>query len=312
MGEPMRLETALELKDELRTLIPSFLRQRGGPPPPTPPIIAVGISPAAFSEDYRIAIRPRFETDIAEPVASLIRSTTAGEVDIRVTGPIAPFGRRLTIGASTSHQRGCTGTIGFFARPVGGGPVGFVSNNHVIAAEDDGVEGDTILHPGRADGGGEVAGYLVGGYPRLRGTGARTVDCAFARLADGVDFDAASLSTGGSLNASPVDPADAREVWKIGRSTKLTRGRVTAIAMDDVVVDYRFGSARFTGQFEIESIDEKPFSTSGDSGALIFTDDHHPVGLIFAGSAAGGRTNSGLTYANPIAAVLSELRITLE
>jgi hypothetical protein len=306
----MQLNDALGLKNELLKVLPVLLQQRGAPSP----VIAVGVAPAAHGDEYRIAIRPRFPSDL-HPAAALIQSRTGGDVDIRVTGPITPSSRRLTIGASTSHHLlGCTGTIGFFARRIAGGELGFVSNNHVIAAEDRGENGDVILHPGLADRGAEpddVAARLAGDYPRLHGNGSRMVDCAFAILENGIDIDDDSLWGAATLNASPIDPAEARQVWKIGRSTGRTRGRVTAFAVDDVIVDYRVGPVRFTNQIEIESIDEKPFSTGGDSGALICTDEQRPVGLLYAGSAAGGTTNSGLTYANPITAVLRELHITL-
>jgi hypothetical protein len=50
------------------------------------------------------------------------------------------------------------------------------------------------------------------------------------------------------------------------------------------------------------------FSDLGDSGTAIVTNvpgqQRHPVGLLFAETAAGGPDNSGLSYANPITRVM--------
>jgi len=44
---------------------------------------------------------------------------------------------------------------------------------------------------------------------------------------------------------------------------------------------------------------------------MIFTEDGRPVGLLFAGTNRGGPGNFGITYANPIAAVLEALNIDI-
>ena len=51
----------------------------------------------------------------------------------------------------------------------------------------------------------------------------------------------------------------------------------------------------------------------GDSGSLIVTDNEarNPVALLFAGSNQGGSNGRGLTYANPIDAVLNNLSVRL-
>ncbi|MDP9429863.1 MAG: hypothetical protein M3Q47_13755 [Actinomycetota bacterium] len=50
------------------------------------------------------------------------------------------------------------------------------------------------------------------------------------------------------------------------------------------------------------------FSADGDSGSVIWrTADRAPLGLLFAGSETGGRAGGGVTFANPLATVLSVL-----
>jgi hypothetical protein len=318
----MRLSDALEIQSELQAELPLRLITRDG----EEPAVGIGIAVSSSSGNYRIALRPRYAEDL-EGVESYLGRATRGELDIQVTGPIVALGARLSLGVSTAHHRGRTGTIGFFARRGSDGAIGFVSNNHIIAAEDIGNDGDEIIHPGHPDdrSSGNVVAYLDGSYPRLHTPGA-TVDCAFAVLAEGLDFET-SVSAEETLSSEIVVPRKQLEVGKIGRSTGRTRGYITAFNMNQIKVDYpraaqesnvhrgqEAGKCRqvlFRSQIEIASIDGQPFSQPGDSGSLVFTSDHHPLGLLFASSAAGGTENSGLTFANPLPAVLESLGLTL-
>jgi len=95
-------------------------------------------------------------------------------------------------------------------------------------------------------------------------------------------------------------------VQKYGRTTGHTVGRVTGINAT-LNVNYRTGTARFTGQIVISG---EGFSTGGDSGSLVVTKgllmaDRRPVGLLFAGS----NTN---TVANPIELVLDRFGVTID
>ncbi|KGM12026.1 hypothetical protein N869_02155, partial [Cellulomonas bogoriensis 69B4 = DSM 16987] len=100
------------------------------------------------------------------------------------------------------------------------------------------------------------------------------------------------------------------EVEKIGRTTGTTRGRVTAIELDDVAVDYGpdLGDLVFDGQIEVEGLGRGPFSRGGDSGSLVYrAADGAAIGLLYAGSEVGGENGTGLTYLNPIGTVLQAL-----
>jgi hypothetical protein len=305
----MELRLALDLKTELRLRLPDRDRSRGDSPLGA---IAVGVAPREGLTDYCIAVRARSQDDLSDDVMRVLSNQLANEISLRITGPIAASSL-LQIGASTGHRRGATGTIGFFARRDSDGSVGFVSNNHVLAGEDEGRENDAILHPGRGDKGQwpkDIVAVLAGDYPPLR-RDPQTVDCAFARLVRGIDFDPALVSASERLSPITAVPSEAVEVSKVGRTSGRTFGRVTAFAMDNVDVDYSFGPLRFNGQIEIEPLDTTPFSRPGDSGSLVFTHDLHPLGLTFACSAAGGRLGCGLTYANPIGSVLRALGVTL-
>lgn len=76
-------------------------------------------------------------------------------------------------------------------------------------------------------------------------------------------------------------------VRKVGRTTGLTHGSVSAFEMDNVVIAFDIGNLRFE-----------------DSRM-------RAVGLLFAGTDKGGRGDLGYTYANPISAVLDALKVEL-
>ena len=63
-------------------------------------------------------------------------------------------------------------------------------------------------------------------------------------------------------------------------------------------------------QIEITGDDHKAFSLGGDSGSLIVNSTFEAIGLLFAGSSAADN-GTGVTYANPIQAVLDALKVDL-
>jgi PKD repeat protein len=99
-------------------------------------------------------------------------------------------------------------------------------------------------------------------------------------------------------------------VQKYGRTTGWTQGEVAEINVTvDVCYEVRglifcVKQARFVDQI---GISPGTFSSGGDSGSLIVTDDgnNYPVGLLFA----GGSTR---TFANPIDVVLHSFVVTVD
>lgn len=311
----MQLSSALELKNEIRAFLDQAIvrgRRR--------PNVAFGITAERDGGRHRIAIRARRKADLEHEVVRFVHARAAGEVDERVTGPIeagpalapgvAPKG--LSIGSSVAHYCCTAGTLGFFARRTRDGAIGIVSNNHVLAACDDGNDADDILNPAPSDRGRrpkDVIARLAGDYPRLRRE-TLPIDCAFAPLTSPINFDPRSLGGNERLDAAAAPPRQIA-VGKVGRTTGRTAGKISVFALDNVDVDYSFGTLLFNGQLEIESKDEMPFSSRGDSGSLVFSDSLHPVALLFANCPIGGSRGSGLTYAHPIGAVLEALAVTI-
>jgi hypothetical protein len=104
-----------------------------------------------------------------------------------------------------------------------------------------------------------------------------------------------------------VTPTRNLTVLKHGRTTGLTRGVITDVDADIQVNFPGFGVARFINTVVIRGLPPtSPFSAGGDSGSLIVDADHRACALLFAGSSA-----QDVTFANPLATVLSRLRVRL-
>ncbi|MFN0077784.1 MAG: hypothetical protein ACKVY0_15110 [Prosthecobacter sp.] len=283
--------------------------------------LALGVSQAT-KQDYKLAIRVQQRSLLESQEVKELAKRSRQEVDIRYVGRI---GRRtlpwqmtrkrpLQIGASVGHFKVTAGTLGCFVRPSGGGPLLLLSNNHVLANENHAKKGDAIVQPGIYDGG-DVPKDVIGTlwrFKRLKKSGSNQVDAAVASLQDDVQVKHTLYRPGKKLKGLGEEWVEVGNVvWKNGRTTQVTQGRVTAFEMDNVVVDFSDGAIRFDNQIEIEGADKHAFSDGGDSGSLIVGEDHLALALLFAGSDSGGSNQQGLTYANPIHTVLKALDIEL-
>jgi len=247
---------------------------------------------------------------------------TKAAADAAAVAPVTPWYRTntrpLLIGSSIGHFKVTAGTLGGFVSRGGAG-VFVLSNNHVLADEGRAAGGDAVLQRATFDGGRNPRDFVatVRHWVRLKGRGANFADAALARLESPIEYDAARLRglVGGmdrmlaGVRAEPLDEGEV--VYKVGRTTGATEGRVTASEMDNVVVNYDVGNLRFDDQIEIEGAGTAAFSDGGDSGSLIVDGSGRAVALLFAGGDTGGSNQMGLTYANPIGKVLSSLRATL-
>lgn len=286
-----------------------------------PPSLALGVARAGRN-DFKLAVRIQQHSRMVDEYLDAIRKKAAGETDERFIGPLRKLAatwhrkrhRPLRIGTSIGHYRITAGTLGCFVTSRRGGHPLILSNNHVLADENRGKRGDAILQPGRYDNGvrpKDVVGKLEK-FVKFKRTGPNLLDCAVCTVKDGILYDAAKLEGLGRLTGlsdALLDEGDA--VAKIGRTTGLTRGRVTAFELDNVRVEFDLGVLRFDNQIEIEGDGDEPFSAGGDSGSLVVNADLRGVGLLFAGGECGGSNERGLTYANPLRAVLDTLKVDL-
>lgn len=326
----MKLESARELKASLslrvlERVIASEIAALGVPARRTSlvesilPTLALGLTPVR-PNDYRLAVRIQRRAVESSSHLEAIEKEANGEVDVRYVGRVVKRARwfrsrhrPLHIGVSIGHHAVTAGTLGCFVR-TRRGEIRILSNNHVLADENNGQRGDDILQPGRLDGGARRRDTIgaLDSFVRLRARAPNIVDCATSTVKESVGFEPVELRGAGVLSGVQPPTEDVDLVEKLGRTTGHTRGRITAFELDNVVVAYDIGNLRFDDQVEIAGADTGPFSDGGDSGSLIFTSgDRLGFALLFAGSQQGGSNGAGLTYANPLAAVLRELRVEL-
>lgn len=201
------------------------------------------------------------------------------------------------------------GTLGCFV--ASDGWVGFLSNNHVIAGENRGAEGcDRIATESPRDG--VTIGVLhsfvhlrpspAGASPASEDVAYNVIDAALAKLHPELPWNTGyppglDLPTpGGGAVAQLGD-----QVFKVGRTTGLTRGVVTQILTTVGPVQYRCGPCWFEESIVVQG---DGFASPGDSGSAVVLDDGKVIGLIYAGLGSA-------TYVCPIAPILEGLNCRL-
>ncbi len=271
--------------------------------------------------------------DLVPPVLEGVRTDVVETGVLRALelGPRDRWRPVVPPGVSIGHY--CI-TAGTFACLMRRGAEHFIlSNNHVLAASNQGQEGDAILQPGAADGGSldDCIATLADYVPLDFGT--TSPDCPIAEWsAKLLNYAAGVFGSSHQLRAvkqtagiNRVDVALARplspdlvsndilyvgvptgvgtatlgmEVQKTGRTTGHTQATITQIDAT-VRIDYNGPTALFTGQLVAGSM-----SQPGDSGSAVLDMDGRVVGLLFAGSDA-------ITIFNPIEEVLLALNVEL-
>jgi hypothetical protein len=287
--------------------------------------IALGVI-SKGRNDFELAVRLQRPELRNSEALDAIRKHAKGEVDVRYIGRVTKLAakapshwyrkrqRPLRLGTSIGHFSVTAGTLGCIVKNRSDGTNMILSNNHVLANENDATPGDVILQPGHFDGGrrpGDVAGELAR-FIRLKSTSKNMVDCAVASIRETVQCDCKKLGDLGNLaGLGPTFLNHGTKVSKVGRATGESKGSVSAFELDNVVITYGMGDIIFDNQIEIEGTGSTTFSSGGDSGAVMVDGDLKGVGLLIAGSDQGGSNGKGVTYANPLKAVLDALKVDL-
>jgi hypothetical protein len=288
--------------------------------------VAVGLNPAGRAVVKVFTERPA--------VAGIPTDLDQVPVAIEVTGRAYALSdpttrqRPAPVGFSVGHPSITAGTIGARVKDLAGN-VYVLSNNHVLAAINSGQIGDATLQPGPYDGGTDPAdrigtlfdyetlnlGFNQYGVPPP----SNVMDAAIA-LSTTTALDNSTPTDDGYGTPNPLIYGDANNdtlfdnpaallnlaVQKYGRTTKLTKGQVTEVAVTiDVCYDiFCLSIGRFNDQVGVCCAG---FSDGGDSGSLIVSDDanRNPVALLFAGD--GTRT-----YGNRIDFVLRRFHVSID
>jgi hypothetical protein len=231
------------------------------------------------------------------------------EVDVARAGPFyaqAYIGRERPApsGISVGHPNVTAGTLGCLVTDRRTGNLSILSNNHVLANQNDAGVGDSALQPGTADGGsnpGDRIGSLARWVNINFSGGNNVVDCAIAHTSATNVVDAMKgnqmlpptpgqpavglLFAGDCFRTllNPINEVAARldvemlrgsaaragtgpgdHVQKTGRTTEYTTGEVDAI---DVTATIKYGvgkEATFT-----QCIATTAMSAGGDSGSVV-------------------------------------------
>jgi hypothetical protein len=208
------------------------------------------------------------------------------------------------------------GTLGCFVK-LEAGTAAVLSNNHVLAGENRGLKGqDRILQPGSVSFTAAQHIATLTDFVALSPSPANArpakgnvvyndVDAAVAEVKSGVAFQQRYLPERNLPMPSGVVAAQVGDrVFKVGRTTGLTHGTITAVGTVVGPIDYGPGPCWFRQQVEIVGDNGTLFSDHGDSGSAILSTTGEVVALLFAG-------NGTQTYACPIQAVLTALGCAL-
>jgi len=218
----------------------------------------------------------------------------------------------------------CGGTLGSLVVDKKG--IDFIlSNNHVLARTNRGGKGDLIVQPGLEDTScTQIPADTVAKSPRritllFKKGSVNQVDAAIAKIVSGdVDTDGDILNIGPISSTIDDPPALDQPVQKMGRTSCLTTGTVTAInvKVSDILYPHecnsgKGGLANFVKQIIVTADPSTVFVQPGDSGSLVVTNKGggfcpQAVGLLFAGNLGGT-----LAIVNPIKKVLDKFKVKM-
>lgn len=249
------------------------------------------------------------EIDLAEGVRYAPRAASARRP------PNAPA--VLQAGGSCGHAAITAGTLGAFVEDEQ--RYYALSNNHVLADCDRAKVGDGIWQPGPYDAqrtGHQVIAHLSRWVP-LDPTRNDGVDAAIAELDGEVpEFLPWEYDGIGEMDPRPiVERFAVTRVIKRGRTTHVTRGKVSAFELDGVQLDYgtRLESRIITFDDQLEFVHvtaSRAFSQGGDSGSLILDQATlRPYALLYGGGADADGIDRTLGHFLPL--VLKRLKVRM-
>lgn len=276
-------------------------------------IMGIGVGVKSSAGTYtgemavKVFVREKAPTSRLEASAAVPATIDGYPTDVEEVGELIAqsynrrYPRPVPCGTSCGHVSITAGTIGCLV-VLDNNRLCILSNNHVLANENDAQIGDAIVQPGPVDGG-RMPADRIGALERfvpIQFRSSNRVDAAVAWTSFSL-VNAEHVTY--RLNPIPLAPTLSLSVMKNGRTTQATQGVITGIGVNRVQVRYGRGVALFDNQVFIRGIGAAPFSQGGDSGSLIVaTGTRQPVALLFAGSATH-------TIGNPIDAVMSALGI---
>jgi hypothetical protein len=244
------------------------------------------------------------------------------------------------------------GTLGAFVQRNSDGIRGFITSDHVAVGPTIwhpwapatpafpagtkliGIRQTSIVERSVQDWYGTVAAETSNPAAAVR------VDCAFASLAPGLSADdiAPEPLVDSPLRPGPFGPVFevdldedmldsasriiGRSVYHVGRTTGMRRGMIAAFGYEweDQPGHTRYTDLLIMGEGAPLAVGVElsiPFSYKGDSGSVIFTQDHNerrPIALLWGGfqeRLRGGDSQENWSYATCLDRILDELDLTI-
>lgn len=216
-------------------------------------------------------------------------------VDVIDAGPIRAHGkvRPLKMGHECTREPPRffrSGTMGAIVEDQHGRRY-LLSNNHVLANLNRADTGDPVFQPDAMDS--DRVGELARWVP-LRRRGPNRVDAALARLGAVPERGTWVDGFGAVREVARRIPPNARVLLR-GAAQRKERGRVVDHDWRGVIDYGRGGRMEFDDLFVIDAL-----TSTGDSGALVFTRTRRALGLVIGGNAL-------YTFCCPLLQTLMEL-----
>jgi|SRR5882724_511474 len=240
------------------------------------------------------------ETDVVE-VGRLRAQIPSPRRRHRPARPGCSIGFRLEAPLDGLLMAGTLGAV------VARGEAQFIlSNNHVLANENQLPVGAPIYQPGLLDHGDPQSDAIarLSHFAPLIASGPNRVDCAIAEiLAPELIGPRVMAKVGKLASPQPIAVVEGMAVEKVGRGSGYTLGKAYDVSAT-LTLDYELGDLIFVNQVLIRGT-SGAFSEYGDSGALVVgADSGRAAGLLIGGSGE-------FSIANHLEDVLTELGASL-
>ena len=229
-------------------------------------------------------------------------------------------------GASIGHVHGYPGTLGCFVRSHEPDPwVGAISASHVLGRNGKSTAGETILSPGHPDGP-KSSDAKIGTLERFiylthfedpSDNYLCCQDVAIVKLSEVDKYEIPEVTWAWCpkedfkrlfpikkvIGGREVAERLGQPVYKVGRTTGPTRGILDIVGLQRQPIRIDKRHYIYSNLLAVRCENE-PFSKSGDSGALVYTEDGCAIGMVIAGT-------DQFTFVSPLDACLRDIKATL-
>lgn len=280
--------------------------------------IGVGISRRA-PNDFMLAVRVQHDDFGTRQLVRELREIASQEIDLRVVGVLCvevrtrPLRPGISIGSRNVDR---VGTLGAFVQPGSGGNDSFLTCAHVLAPWGSTALNESVFQPAPSPEKAADRVARVSAFERKVGVG--SLDVGVCELDEGIGLDGLLFPPFGGWKggvATNTPELLGERTWKVGRSSGLTKGEVSAVDMTLYFKDVTAsgGVVRLAYQDLIEiTPNGTPFSLPGDSGAVVLTNSGMAVGLHTAGNfGTDGVSTKPVSYCQPVGPLLDHLGLVL-